>query len=110
MSSRDRFYHIGFLPDGEVSFDGARGNSKFATDTHRIGSGELRGEAREHLLGLRGSGDRLRVIVAHQSAIEVHGLLHAPVGDEEHGVDVVIIDRDGRLGQCLHPRAALLVP
>jgi len=99
MASRDRLYRTGFLPDSKVTFDGAPSHAKFSTDTHRIGSGELRGESGQHLLGLRGSSGRgLGVVVANQSAVEVHGLLQAPVGDEEHGVDVVITNRDGRLG------------
>ena len=99
MASRDRLYRTGFLPDSKVALDGTHSHAKFSTDTHRIGSGELRGESGQHLLGLRGSSGRgLGVVVANESAVEVHGLLQAPVGDEEHGVDVVIINRDGRLG------------
>ena len=59
MSTVYGVYHIGFLLDNKVSLDGARGDAKFFTDTHRIGSGELRGESGEHLFGLRGSGGGL---------------------------------------------------
>ena len=73
MASRYRLYHIGFLPHSKVSFDGTRGNSKFSTDTHRIGSGELTGQSRQHLLGLRGGEVGHGGIVARQAGDDLLG-------------------------------------
>ena len=74
LATRNGLYHTGFLPYSQVAIDGAHGNTKFSTDTHGIGSGELRGQSQQHLLGLRGgSGSGLGVVVANESAVEVHG-------------------------------------
>ena len=73
MTTVDGVYHIGFLLDDKVSLDGARGDAKFFTDTHRIGSGELRGESGEHLFGLRGSGGGLAFVVAVEDVADEAG-------------------------------------
>ena len=53
MATADELYCAGFLPDSEVTLDGARGDAKFFTDTHGILSGELGGESGKDFFGLR---------------------------------------------------------